>query len=298
MKSIVTGGAGFIGSNLVDKLVKLGHDVVVIDNLLRGERKDVNKKAIFINGDIRSKYLEKFFENTDYVFHLAAYPSVQLSIVEPREFNDVNVSGLVNILKFSVDCNVKRFIFSSSIAIYGNQSSDSLTEDLKHDPVCPYSLQKYIGEEYCKLFSKLYSIETVCLRYCNVYGNRMKSMGTYSFVLPIFLNQYRKGQPMTIRGDGTQQRDFVNVFDVVKANILASTSDKVGCGESINIGTGIGTSINQIAEYIGGKSIYIDPVIEPKIIIGNNSKAKNLLNWKPTIQFKKWIQENKNKFKL
>lgn len=297
MKCIVTGGAGFIGSNLVDKLIERNNEVIVIDNFSRGETKNVNKRAYIVIDDIRT-VKRTYFENVDYVFHLAANPSVQLSINDPVKFNDINVNGLLNVMELSVKSKVKRFIFSSSAAIYGNQSCSHLTENMKHSPVCPYSLQKYIGEEYCKLYSKLYKLETVCLRYFNVYGYRMKSMGAYSFVLPIFIRQSREGKPMTIRGDGKQQRDFVNVEDVVTANILAASSENVGYGESINIGTGIGTSVTQIAEYIGGDKINVDPVTEPRILIADNTKAKKLLNWVPTIDLKTWIKNNKESFEL
>ena len=156
--------------------------------------------------------------------------------------------------------------------------------------MCPYSFQKLIGEHYCQFFSKTYNLDTVCLRYFNVYGDRMRSVGAYSFVIPIFLDQVRENKPMTIRGDGEQQRDFVNVKDVANANVLAAVSSNVGKGESINIGTQLGTTVNEIADMIGGDKIYVDAVREPKIMIANNSKAKKLLGWRPKINLKEYIE--------
>ena len=290
-RAIVTGGAGFIGSNLVDRLIDDGYEVIVIDNLIQGQEEFVNKNATFVNADIRDKKsIEKYFKNIDYVFHLAALPSVQLSFENPIEFNEVNVDGLLNVLHLSYLNKIKRVVFSSSAAIYGGQTSELLTEEHSSQPMCPYSLQKLIGEQYCQFFSKTYGLETVCLRYFNVYGDRMRSVGAYSFVIPIFLDQKRANKPMTIRGDGTQQRDFVNAKDVANANVLASLSTKVGQGEFINIGTQTGTSVNEIADMIGGKRIFVDAVKEPKVMIANNSKAKKLLGWEPKINLEKYIK--------
>jgi UDP-glucose 4-epimerase len=290
-RAIVTGGAGFIGSNLVDRLINDGYEVIVIDNLIQGQKEFVNTNATFVNADIRDKKsIEKYFKNVDYVFHLAALPSVQLSFENPVEFNEVNVDGLLNVLHLSHLNKIKRVVFSSSAAIYGGQTSELLTEEHSSQPMCPYSLQKLIGEQYCQVFSKTYGLETVCLRYFNVYGDRMRSVGAYSFVIPIFLDQKKANKPMTIRGDGNQQRDFVNAKDVANANILASLSTKVGKGEFINIGTQKGTSVNEIADMIGGEKIFVEAVREPKVMIANNSKAKKLLGWEPKINLKEYIE--------
>lgn len=293
-KVIVTGGAGFIGSHIVDALVSSGYEVHIIDNLSSGKEENVNSKATFHNVDIRDyEKLLPIFKDVKYVFHEAAYPQVQYSIENPIETHDINVNGMLNILEAGRVSGVKRLIFASSSAIYGNQDTLPIEESMEPKPLSPYGAHKYIGEVYCKLWSEIYNIETVALRYFNVYGPRQSFEGAYASVIAKFLNLRKLGKPLTITGDGNQTRDFVNVKDVASANILAMKGDKVGKGEVINIGGTNKYSVNQIAELIGGPIEYIPPRIEPKDTQADISKAKELLNWKPQVSLEEGILELK-----
>ena len=295
MRCLVTGGAGFIGSNLVDKLTKDGHEVQVWDNLSTGKRDNVNPRAHFINcsivGDYRSRKVLMLEFKPDVVFHLVAKARVQPSIENPIEYNNINVNGLLNILNLCVECGVKRFVYSSSSSVYGDAEQLPTTEEAALNPKSPYALQKLIGEQYCKLFSDVYELETVCLRYFNVYGKRMNLDGAYRLVIPIFITQKLNGEPMTIRGDGEQRRDFTYVGDVVEANIKVGFSKIKWNGDIFNIGNGDNRSVNEIADMIGGDRIYVDPVIEPKETLANSGKASFILDWKPTIKIEDWIKK-------
>tara|TARA_Y100000748_G_scaffold229040_1_gene193126 strand:+ start:1302 stop:2204 length:903 start_codon:yes stop_codon:yes gene_type:complete len=295
MKYVVTGGAGFIGSNLVNKLVSQEHEVHVIDNFISGKKENCNKKAIYYNLDLSKqsnfKKIKNIFRNADTVFHLACIARVQPSIKNPIDYEMNNTISTVILLKACVDTKVRRFIYSSSSSVYGNQKSLPFNENDKTNPLSPYGAQKLYGEILCKTFHEVYSLETVCLRYFNVYGEKQNTDGAYALVIGIFLNQISKKESLTIRGDGSQRRDFTYVGDVVNANILASHSINVGSGDIINIGNGDNRSINEIASYIGGKFNYIDPVLEPYETLADNSKAKKLLNWEPKQDVNSWIKE-------
>jgi len=295
IKVIVTGGAGFIGSHLTDALVKRGFDVHIIDDLSAGKLENINKGAVFHKEDIRNfEAIKKIIEGSKYVFHVAAKPRVQVSIQNPRETHDINVNGTVNVLVAAKDTEVKRVIYSASSSAYGEQDTMPLHEEMHARPISPYGLQKYIGELECSVFSKIYGIETVSLRYFNVYGTRLVSEGgAYDLVIGRFLKQRKEGKPMTIVPDGEQTRDFTHVRDVVMANILAMESDKVGKGEVINIGAGKNYSINKIADIIGGPKVYIEPRLEPKHTLADNRKAKELLGWEPKISLEEGIGELK-----
>ena len=295
MKYVITGGAGFIGSNLVERLVKEGSKVHVIDNFSFGKPENCNKKAHYYNIDLSLKsnfnQVKKVCKNADSVFHLACIARVQPSIKNPVEYEMNNTISTVNILKASVESNVRRFIYSSSSSVYGNQTNLPLKEDFKTNPLSPYGAQKLYGEILCKTFSKVYGLETVSLRYFNVYGEKQNIDGAYALVIGIFLNQRFNEKSLTVRGDGSQRRDFTYVGDVVRANILASKSEHVGSGEIINIGNGKNKSINEIASYVGGKIKYIEPVLEPFETLADNLKAKKLLNWEPKQDVKSWIKD-------
>ena len=283
-KVVVTGGAGFIGSHLVNRLLDDGFEVSVIDNLLSGKKENVDSRAKFFKADIRNeKEIAEVFKDAKYVFHLAAIPSVQYSIENPEETSEVNLLGTINVLNLAKNAGVKRVIYTSSSAVYGDVKSLPTKENDEINPKSPYALQKYAGELYCKLFSEIYGIETVCLRYFNVYGEGQSSVGAYASVIAKFLELNGKKLPLTIFGDGKQTRDFINVSDVARANILAATSDKVGRGESINIGSGKRYSVNEIAKIFGGEIKYLPPRIEPKDSMSDISKAKSLLDWEPNI---------------
>ena len=310
MRCLVTGGAGFIGSNLVDRLIDGGHDVVVIDDLSAGKEENVNSKAEFYKYNITTNILlsdvsSSTYKNHDWkkykydvVFHLAALARVQPSIDDPIEYHKVNVNGTLNMLKFCVDTGVKRFVYSSSSSVYGNVEQLPTTEEAPLNPISPYALQKLIGEQYCKLFSELYGLETVCLRYFNVYGERQSLEGAYSLVMGIFARQRLNGEPMTINGDGEQRRDFTYVGDVVDANIKVGFSKMKWKGDAFNIGNGDNRSVNELADMIGGDRVNIDPVIEPKETLADNSKADYILNWKPTTKIEDWITKYKEEIGL
>jgi UDP-glucose 4-epimerase len=293
MKCIVTGGGGFIGSNIVDRLVNDGHEVIIIDNLSSGKKEFLNKKAYFYNIDLSVNQDLYMFKDVDFVFHVAAFAEVDPSIKNPLPYHNANINATLNILLACRKYNIKRMIYSASSSCYGNPTEIPTTENAKIEPMSPYALQKLVGEEYCRLFSNLYGLETVCLRYFNVYGNRQRNEGAYALVTGIFLRQLNNGEVLTITGDGEQERDFVNVSDVVEANILASTSNKVGCGESINIGNGVAITINEIANAISNNICYVEKRHEPDITLSDISKAYELLGWKPKADIKKWIENIK-----
>ncbi|MCX6799978.1 MAG: NAD-dependent epimerase/dehydratase family protein [Candidatus Falkowbacteria bacterium] len=291
-KYLVTGGAGFIGSTLVDQLIEKGHQVVVIDNLSGGDIKNINKKAEFFCVDIRDfDKISPYFEGVDYVMHLAGLISVQDSLNNPREYNDVNLVGMINVLEAARLARVKKLVFSSSAAVYGNPENFPTKETEPIDPLSPYALQKYIGERYCQLYSEAYGLATICLRYFNVYGNRMALSGGYGAVLGVFARQKLNQEPMTITGDGEQKRDFVSVLDIARANISAAENAFLTKGEAINIGTGQSFTINEIAGFMSGPVKNIPARVEPKLSLADNTKARVNLNWDPKENLADWIKE-------
>jgi len=292
--AVVTGGAGFIGSHLTAALLKEGYEVKVVDNLLGGKRENVPEGAKFFGRDINdTEALTKIMEGAEFVFHLAALPRVQYSIEHPIETNKANVDGTVSVLKAAHKAKVKRVIYSASSSVYGDQKVMPLTEGMSANPKSPYALQKYIGELYCRLFSEVYNLQTVSLRYFNVYGPGANAEGAYALVITKFLKQRAEGEPMTITGNGKQTRDFTHVCDIVHANILAAHSQKVGKGEIINIGAGQNASVARVAELIGGPVEYIAARLEPHDTLADNSLAKELLNWEPTVSLEDGMAELK-----
>lgn len=302
MKYVVVGGAGFIGSNIVDKLVEKDHEVVIIDNLSTGKIENVNPKVrieyIDISDTEQSKNMIEVMSGADTVFLLAAKARVQPSIENPVEYETNNTIGTLNVLKCASDAGVRRVVYSASSSAYGNTENLPSKESDPVNPLSPYGAQKYYGEVMCKMFSEVYGLETVSLRYFNIYGERQNVGGAYAMVIGIFVDQLLKGEPMTIRGSGYQRRDFTYVGDVVNANLLASMSMKVGKGEVINIGNGDNRSINDIADMIGGERVHIDPVIEPRETLADNSLAEELLGWKPTQKIEDWIPGYKKEMGL
>jgi UDP-glucose 4-epimerase len=291
-KAIVVGGAGFIGSNLTDALIEKGYEVHVIDNLAGGKKENINPKAIFHEKDIRfGDEIKPLFVGVDYVFHLAALPRVQYSIEHPKETNEVNVEGMLNVLIAAKEGGVKRVVYSASSSAYGDQPTMPLTEDMPAKPKSPYGLQKYLGELYARLWSEVYGLQTVSLRYFNVYGPRQNPEGAYALVIGKFLLQKAQGKPMTITGDGEQTRDFTSVHDVVRANILAAESANVGKGEVMNIGAGRNFSINKVAELIGGPVEHIPARLEPSHTLADNKLAKKLIGWEPQVSLEDGIKE-------
>ncbi len=298
MKMLVTGGAGFIGSNLVDHLILKNNEVHVIDNFSSGKKENCNDKAIYHNYDISNvdniDALNKIFKDVDTIFHCAALARVQPSIIDPLTYEINNTLGIMNVLKSASGANVRRLVYSASSSAYGPTDNLPSKENDPINPISPYANQKYYGELCCKMFSKVYGIETVSLRYFNVYGERQNLGGAYATVVGIFINQLLKSESLTINGDGNQRRDFTYVGDVVSANILASSSKKIGKGECINIGSGKNISINELAKMIGGSAIHQDPVNEPFANLADINKAKKLLDWEPLMDLNSWIEKYKN----
>lgn len=295
MKCVVTGGAGFIGSHLVDRLIADNKEVHVIDNFSSGKKENCNKKALYHNCDISNvkniSSIKKILNNTQVVFHCAALARVQPSIDNPIKYENNNTLGTINILKCASDMNVKRLIYSASSSAYGPTKKLPNLESDAPNPISPYANQKYYGELSCKMFSKIYSLETVSLRYFNVFGERQNLGGAYATVVGIFIDQLLKGKHLTINGDGEQRRDFTYVEDVVDANILASHSSKVGKGEVINIGSGTNITINTLADSLNCSKIYQEPVPEPFANLADIKKAKKLLNWQPTVDILDWVND-------
>jgi nucleoside-diphosphate-sugar epimerase len=291
-KVVITGGAGFIGSHLADECVKRGFEVHIIDNLSAGNKEHVNPQATLHELDIRNlEAIKPVFNGAYYVFHLAAMPRVQFSIEYPLETHDTNINGTLNVLMAAKDAGVKRVIYSASSSAYGDQQKLPLTEDMPPNPLSPYGLHKYVGEVYATVWNKVHGLETVSLRYFNVYGPRFNPEGAYALVIGKFIKQKNAGEKLTITGSGEQTRDFTHVRDVVRANLLAAESPNVGSGEVINIGAGQNQSINRIAELIGGEIEYIPARLEPKHTLADNSKARELLGWVPEVSIEEGINE-------
>jgi len=299
MRCLITGGAGFIGSNLVDALIERGDEVIVIDNLSAGKRENVNPKAQFHQLDIRDlEKIKPLFKGVDYVFHLAALTNIQFSIDNPAESHDVNLNGTINVLISAREAKVKRVIYSASSSAYGLQDKLPWEENMAPRVLSPYSVQKYVGELYCRSFNLIYGLETVSLRYFNVYGKRQRLEGAYAPVMGIFIRQRLAGEPMIIYGDGKQTRDFTSVVDVVRADILAMESKKVGKGEVINIGRGKNYSVNELAEMVGGPVKFLPARIEVRNSLADNNLARELLGWEPTINLPQWLEEYKREVGL
>ena len=305
-KALVTGGAGFIGSHLVDKLIEMGVETLVIDDLSTGKEENINPKAEFHKFDISKSHLlatnQSFGENgffrltcfndIDVIFHMAALARVQPSIEEPIPYHNVNVTGTHNMLSFARDLKVKKVVFSSSSSVYGDAKVPT-SEEHPLNPISPYALHKLIGEQYMKLWSTLYDIDTVSLRYFNVYGDRMALDGAYRLAIPIFASQIKEGKPCTINNDGEQRRDFTYVDDVVDANILAAISDRKFNGEVYNIGNGDNTSVNELVDMLGGEKVYGNKVIEPFETLACTAKIDLDLDWKPKGNLQEWINKYK-----
>jgi len=299
MKTLVTGGSGFIGSHIVDRLIKDGHEVTVIDNLSTGKFKNLEKSIadiIFINGDIRDlDLLMDKFKGIDVVFHTAAKARVQPSFTDPLFYSDNNIGGTLNVLWAAKENKVKRVVYSASSSAYGDQDKMPLKETMIPNPKSPYALTKYVGELNMKLWADYYGVETVSLRYFNVYGKRQTDLidGAYATVIGVFLGQVTQKKPITIVGDGFQRRDFTYIDDITEANIKAGMSQNVGKGEVINIGYGKNYSILEVADLIGGKDYpkkFLPARKEPKNTQADNTLCQKLLSFKPEISLKEGLK--------
>lgn len=301
-KVLVTGGAGFIGSHLVDRLIGDGHKVIILDNLSTGKRENLNPKAEFIECDVADyEAIAPHFAGVEAVFHVAALARIQPSIKNPLPYQSANVTGTLNVLWASCKAQVKKVIYSSTSSIYGDQPEAAypLRENLTPDPHNPYTLTKLFGEMYCQLFGELYNLSTVILRYFNVYGPRQLTEGAYATVIGIFLKQRAEGKPMTLVKDGAEKRrDFTHVSDVIQANILA-WQNSVPKAEVFNIGKGKNYSVKEVTELIGGPiEIIPQRMGEYKITLADNTKARTVLGWNPKISLEEGTAELKKLYGL
>ena len=293
-KAVVTGGAGFIGSNLAAALVKAGWEVAIVDRDPTFRRDTLPKEAVLHEKDIRhTDEMKAIFQGADVVFHTAAVPRVPYSVEHPVETTDENITGTVSVLAAAAAAKVRRVVYSSSGSAYGDQTTLPFVETMTADPVHPYGLQKYVGELFAKMWPGIYGLETVSLRYFNVYGPGLDPRGPYALAIGRFLMARKNNEPITIFGDGTITRDFTHVRDVVRANMLAAESAKVGKGEVINVGSGRNITIKALADIFGGPIEYGPPRIEAHDALADTHKAQELLDWQPQVTLEEGIAELK-----
>jgi UDP-glucose 4-epimerase len=297
MKALVTGGAGFIGSNLVDQLIDMNWEVVVIDNESAecNEKFYWNPKADNHKLDICDyEFTRDLYTDVDYVFHLAAESRLQPAIKNPINAVIKNAVGTCTVLQCAREANVKKVIYSSTSSAYGLNKYPNIETD-PNDCLNPYSVSKVCGEELCLMYTKLYGLKTIIFRYFNVYGERSPTTGQYAPVIGIFLKQRDNREPLTIVGDGKQRRDFVHVKDVVSANINAAENEIADeyYGQMFNIGSGKNISILEIANLISDNYIFIPPREgEAQTTLADIQKATTILKWKPSVKLEEWILDN------
>ncbi len=296
MRCVVTGGCGFIGSHIVDALIRDGSEVAVIDDLSTGNLEYLNPAAELVEGSVADgELVRSATEGATWVFHLAALPRVQQSVDDPIGTHAINVNGTLNVLQAARENGLERVVVSSSSSVYGDQETHLMTEDLPANPMSPYGLHKLIGEQYADLFATLFGLQVVSLRYFNVYGPRQSAEGAYALVIPHFLRLRDEGKPLTIYGDGQQTRDYVHIDDVVRANMHAASSElPVGRAVALNVGSGEETSVNEIAELVGGEVEHIIPnprgAFEELRKCADTSRAKSVISWEPRIRLAEGIK--------
>lgn len=295
MKSLVTGGCGFIGSHMVDRLLQEGHEVIVIDNCSTGRLENLahhkeNKNLTVVQGDICDyKQIEPFFDGVDWVFHMAALADIVPSIQNPEAYFHANVDGTFSVLQAAKAGNVKRFMYTASSSCYGIPEAYPTKEEASLKPEYPYALTKRMGEELALHWAQVYKLPVVSLRLFNVYGTRSRTSGTYGAVFGVFLGQKLAGKPYTIVGDGEQTRDFTYVTDVVDAFFTAAKSAVVN--EIFNIGSNHTYSVNRLVELLEGDKVYIPKRPgEPDCTFADTSKVKNMLNWAPKITLEEGVK--------
>ena len=299
MKSLITGGAGFIGSNLADQLVKIGHKVIVLDNFSTGRKSNLshhNKKNVkIVKVDIsENKKLDKYFKGVNYVFHLAGIADIVPSIENPQKYFKSNVVGTMKVVQASKNAKVKKFIYAASASCYGIPKKFPTNENEKINTMYPYSFSKWQAEEAVMHWVKIYNFPAISLRFFNAYGPRSRTSGAYGAVFGVFLAQKLANKPLTVVGNGKQTRDFIHVYDLVKAIIKAALSKKVG--KIYNVAAGKEVTVNKIAKLIGGKKIYIPKRPgEPDRSLADISKIKRDLKWKPKITIEEGIKDLLNK---
>lgn len=290
-KIIVTGGRGFIGSNLVQKLVTLGAHVCVVDIKPIPTEPTLDVEHVVV--DIRdAQALTEAFRGYDAVVHLAARASVQESLVNPEETTAVNIGGTLNVLQAAKESGAARVVFASSCSIYGNQETFPYTENMLPEPKSPYALHKLTGEHLMRLWNEIHGIETLSFRFFNVYGPLMDPTGPYGSLIGRFLMLNKQGKTLTIAGDGTNTRDYVHVDDITDAIVLALEKESLD-GRVINLGNGIETSVNDIADIFGGSREYSAPRIEPKRFAADISLAQSYLGWSPKRELRQSLEELK-----
>ena len=300
MKTIVTGGAGFIGSHIVDRLIDCGHEVFVIDDESADthEKFYYNQKAEYSFYSVQDHYnIRHHFEDVDVVFHLAAESRIQPCVHNPVMANLANVVGTCSVLQAAKEAGVKRVVYSSTSAAYGVLNQIPLKESMPNDCLNPYSVSKVAGVELCKMFYKLYGLETIIFRYFNVYGERQPTKGQYAPVIGLFQRQLEEGLPLTVVGDGLQSRDFTNVSDVVEANLKAAfTTNNKAFGQVFNIGTGENYTIMDLVRIISGQEDFFvnlpERIGEARHSKADNSKAKEILGWEPKVNLEEWLNES------
>lgn len=292
MKCVVTGGCGFIGSHLVDRLVHLGHQVVAVDNFSTGSTSRLNPGARLVDGSVTDlELLITATESADCVFHTAALARIERSVENPVATHHVNVTGTLNVLQAARLNAVGRVINSSSSSVYGDQGQCHLMrEDMKPNPKSPYAVQKLMGEQYADMYAKLFGLQVVSLRYFNVYGPGQPSDGAYVLLIPKFLELRRRQQALTVYGDGNQTRGYTHVSDVVEANLLAAAASlPTGRHTVLNVGPREETSVNEIAALIGGPVQHIIPNprgdFEEIRKSADNARAKAVIGWEPRVSF-------------
>lgn len=295
MKALVTGGAGFIGSHVAERLLAEGWKVIVLDDLSNGFERNVPRGAELVCGSADDDaLLSKHLPGCAAVFHLAAVSSVIDSLERPREVHDINLTATLSLLEAAVRHKVPRFVFSSSAAVYGDAGSGAISEDVPKKPLSHYAVQKLASEYYCGVYHRLHGLETVCLRYFNVFGDRQRADSPYTGVITKFLTSAHEGKPLTIYGDGSQSRDFVHVHDVAGANFAAATKDTGAVsGLAFNIGTGRSVSVSQLAAMVAkkfpglGKPVHIAPrsgeILHSQADI---TRARDALNFHPLGELK------------
>ena len=298
-KIIVTGGCGFIGSHIVDKLISMNHQVLVIDDLSASENEQFyfNEKSEYHKIDICEKEkIEPLFENVDYVFHLAAESRIQPAIKNPSRAYNVNVIGTLNILELSKKYNIKRIIYSSTSSVYGLTNELPTSENVSIDCLNPYAHSKFMGEELFRQYWKEYNVDSVIFRYFNVFGERSPIKGQYAPVVGIFLNQFKNNTSLTIVDDGLKMRDFIYVGDIVDANVSAMSSGSNLESTTINIGSGSNISIKDIANLISDSHVHIEARPgEAENTLADIRVAKKLLNFNPKTDVKDWIKNILNR---
>lgn len=294
MKILVTGGCGFIGSTLVDKLIELGHDVLVLDNMSSEFHENFyfNDKATYHRYDICDyQQTRPLYNNVDHVFHLAAESRIQPSILNPIQAVKTNVLGTQTVLQCSREAGVEKVMYSSTSSAYGLITTCPQKEDMPNDCLNPYSVSKVSGEELCKMYTRLFGLKTVIFRYFNVYGDREPTKGQYAPVVGLFLRQLKNNESLTIVPDGTQRRDFTHVDDVVQANILAMQVEHNAYGGIFNVGTGTNNSVLELAHMISRNQKFIEPRTgESYETLADNTKLKTTLGWNPTIKIQDYIR--------